>query len=131
MDELPNPLARTLSELEPMDKGGKSKLLARVAKSALKNFIRGICENQVEISWGAGLPPDVDDDHEVSIEDLSMLDIQALPPHPQDLKNERKIAELNHWKTRSVSCSFIVLPITKARPRIFTCLFFPLKQNVI
>ncbi|PLW24476.1 hypothetical protein PCANC_04917 [Puccinia coronata f. sp. avenae] len=100
MDELPNPLARTLSELEPMDKGSKSKLLARVAKSALKNFIRGICENQVEISWGAGLPPDVDDDHEVSIEDLSMLDIQALPPHPQDLKNERKIAELNHWKTR-------------------------------
>jgi len=99
-DELPKPLARTLSQLEPFDAGAKSKLLAKVAKSTLKNFIQGICENQVEISWGAGLPLDSDEDQEVSIENLSILDLQTLPPHPQDLKNERKIQELNNWRTR-------------------------------
>ncbi|POW08443.1 hypothetical protein PSTT_07520 [Puccinia striiformis] len=89
-----------IGELVPLKaKGEKVELLNKVIKSALQNFIQGICENQVEISWAKGLPigPDDvdvdlnDDDHQVSVENLSILDIQALPPHPQDIKNERKI----------------------------------------
>ncbi|KAI7963077.1 hypothetical protein MJO28_001171 [Puccinia striiformis f. sp. tritici] len=108
-EELPKPLARRIGELVPLKaKGEKVELLNKVIKSALQNFIQGICENQVEISWAKGLPigPDDvdvdlnDDDHQVSVENLSILDIQALPPHPQDIKNERKIEGLNIWRNR-------------------------------
>ncbi|KAH9466203.1 hypothetical protein Pst134EB_001263 [Puccinia striiformis f. sp. tritici] len=87
-EELPKPLARRIGELVPLKaKGDKVELLNKVIKSALQNFIQGICENQVEISWAKGLPIDPDDvdvdlnddDHQVSVENLSILDIQALP----------------------------------------------------
>ncbi|KAI9601667.1 hypothetical protein H4Q26_001500 [Puccinia striiformis f. sp. tritici PST-130] len=109
-EELPKPLARRIGELVPLKaKGDKVELLNKVIKSALQNFIQGICENQVEISWAKGLPIDPDDvdvdlnddDHQVSVENLSILDIQALPPHPQDIKNERKIEGLNIWRNRT------------------------------
>ncbi|MBW0464304.1 hypothetical protein O181_004019 [Austropuccinia psidii MF-1] len=96
-EELSKPLSDSLSRLTiSYPPTTNSKLVNKAVKMALKNYVRGICESEVEVSWG--IP-----DSEISIEDqeeASILDLESLPPHPQDLKNERKIKELDNWRIR-------------------------------